>query len=1227
MAKNIKFDFNLPSYATQLVGDAKLDEAGPAEHHIASMNHLYQYGIPQIVSEGFKIECKFENQRDETDEDKSIDQISFLVRFSNVKIGKPIDHMSESQTNVLYPIKALTTNKTYSSDVYTDISVTATAYFKNSDLPPKVREDTLREQPLFKIPVMIRSALCNTYKMLDEELLQVGEDPKDCGGYFIINGVEWVISCVENILYNQIRIFKNEGFGKEIVRSEFISKPGNLYQNSGEVIIRWNNDNSITVNIFYDPLKKLFVPLFTFFRMLGYNTDQEIVESCVLTDDPYISTRMVEFLRLSLMASYDRFEESGDISQVHGTADNMRLVVDVLKNEEFKKMSFDKDGDVAYQLANSKLAQCIDTNFLPHIGLTKEDRYAKGRQLGLNIYKVFLVRLGIIKPTDRDSLLNKRVAPAGMNYAKPFKSYFNQSVVRAIRTQLKRDFEISSFSEVNLLSCIKTHNYMEKFEQLLMKAIKAGTKAKLHVGHNRDIINRLSSKQQGRKNALRTASTVRQVTTTTADNAKQTNREKVRRLFQASAIGYFCAGHSAAEGTKVGINKVMTLYTTVTLSSPKEILEHELLEEKELFIPLDTIDVPEIVRRHLHNVFVNGTWFGVTPAPLALATKFRNKRRNLQINPYVGVWWDVTQNELYLESDMGRVTRPMLIVYNNKRDSEVMSENSSSSSRHRGEQTFKQFIALTNEHVKGLMTKQLKMEDLLRIGIVEYIPANEQENCYVCPDFETLMQDKNNELHEYTHCDLPAAIFGLTALTCPYASYNQATRVTFQTSQGTQTAGRYVGNWPFRCDNDLFLQNKNEIPLSTTVTNRFIESSGLNVMVAVTCYDGFNQEDSIIMSASAMERGSYGGCKFSTYQAQLESNEIFGIPKADKTLKIKNANYEKLMPEGVVPMNCFIKHGDVLIGKMSKTTDGQFIDQSVVYHENEDAIVHNVIRTTVKGDDASNTMYRVCLRKPRPPTVGDKFSSRLGQKGIYSQGLRDADMPFDENGVRPFMIINSHYMPSRMTVGQEYESSINLINTHNGTRVDATAFKKFDIDDICAELRKIGLNQYGNSRLYCGITGEYIDAMIFMGPVYYQRLLKFVEETIYSIEHGPTDLLTRQPLDGGRKRQGGLRLGEMEVWCLDARGAMRLISEKFREHSDGTTEYICRCGRPAIVHKGNSTSDPIYRCPECGDMAEIYAVPTTVSARLFAQEIESMNFGFSRELEPFQFEKCQKPKE
>ena len=1530
--KQVVGDFSINQDDLFLVGDAEIDEKGLVNHHLSSANDLYTNGIAQIITAVFKVEKDIDNQRDSTAEDKEIDRINVLINFTDVFISRPtmINYYSGKE-EVLYPNVALLKDKTYSANLRINATIKATAYLKSGGT--KVRTDEIKNFKLCRIPVMVRSVLCNTQGCSKETLVRIHEDPSDPGGYFIIKGVEWVIDCIENILFNQIRVFKNEGYSKEIMRVEFVSKPGDTYQNSDYFLVRLLNDNQLTCEIVRDKFKNLQMPFYLLFRLLGWSDDKTMFDNIVYGYENDIAKNMINYVIDSINAKYAMLSTG---RYVYNQSDVMKLIIDEMKYTEFKYLELDEKPE-NYQIAYNALFRIVDVSFLPHIGLKPEHRPKKLRYLALIIRKLLLVRMGNMEPTDRDSYKSKRIHAAGTSYAKSFKTYFNASIIQHIKRRLVKDFRSMSFSQVDLASSVKSSVYGADFERSIMQTITSGNKSQITV-NKKSRINRLSSQLLDRKNQIAVYSTLRQVTTTSSDSSKQSERANEMRRVHMSFLGYICIIHSP-DGEKVGINKQLALFASILGATSSEVIKDTLLNDKSV-IPLHKASTTMIYEERLSNVYVNGEWIGCVKDSLTLVNKYRQLRRNFDINPLTTIYWDNTQNEAYFWVDVGRVVRPLMIVYNNNRNPEKFSGKSSK---------FEQGICITQKIIDGLKAKTIGVEYLLRNNIIEYITPEEQENCYICPFFDQLRDDKNNELHEYTHCDIPQAILGITALTSPYANHNQAPRITFQTSQCKQTCGVFTLNWPYRCDKDTFLQYTCETPLVKTVASKYIFPNGCNAIVAIACYSGFNQEDSLVVSQGAVDRGLFDGCKFTSIKDELEQHEEFGNPDATTTSDIKSGSYSKLK-DGIIKIGTKVNKGDAIIGKymrMAKTADQEMTmsDRSIIYKESEEAIVHNVI---VDRNEEDERFAKISLRKVRPVAIGDKFcltgdheilttigwqnikkitisdcvatlnqetnmidfqnptevhsfdhtgqmysvqasgvdlvttlnhkmyvrhqntsykledaqniqgkmvyykndgindiedifdftlplykhenvgsikyeektvdmdswleflgiylsdgcvdssnrvciplrmekvkskllellvnlnyeyniddnkpdhvyinnvqlsqymiqfgkshdkyipdwcytmsrrqsllllnglllgcgcgdiptggyvyfttskkladgvqilafmggytalisiktkrginqyricisncrlnkeplvggpgteeklidyadkvycitvpnhvfltrrnytyvwtgnSSRSGQKGVTGILLRDSDMPFTKDGIRPSIIMNPHAIPSRMTIGQLYESLNGNWCAATGTHTDATMFKYVDVESMADGLEKIGMNRHGYHRLYSGLTGEYIDCMIFMGPTYYQRLQKFVVDAVYSISQGPSDVISRQPLDG-KASSGGIRIGEMERDVLCSHGAAKFLQEKFFDHSDGFTEYICRCGKAAVVN----TKKNIYKCKYCKDNADISAVPTSWSSKLFMQEMETMNVGIRRHLTPYIYE-------
>lgn len=1198
-------DYSIKQDDVFMVGDSEIEQKGLVAHHIESMNDQYTRGIPEIITTIFKIEKKIENERETTPEDKEIKTIDISVQFTDVFTNRPttVDYNSGKE-KPLFPRGALIKDKTYSGNLSINAKITAIAYLKNGTV--RKREDKVEKFKICRVPILVKSILCNTHGCSKESLKQLKEDPEDPGGYFIVKGVEWVIDNIENVLINDIRVFKNM-FNKEVYRAEFRSKPGDGYQNQSYLVVRWLNDGQITCEIMIDKYKGIYFPFYLIYRLLGWNRDKDVFDHIV---EDYSDPNAVDFMNYLKDAFTAKYTHMPEGKYAYSQEDALRVISDTMKIESYAYMKVDEFPD-NYKNLHRSIFRSFDKTFLPHIGTETRSRSKKLKFLSMIIRKIFLVARGVVEPTDRDSYRSKRIHAAGMSFAKIIKTYFNAAIVLQIRRKFVKDFRAMPFSQVNLANTLKSSIFGADFERLLVQSITSGNKSELKIHSRRTVVNRLSSQLMHRKNTLNTLAILRQVTAANpGESSKQSERANRMRRVHMSFLGYICVSHSP-EGPKVGINKQMSLFTSICKSSSSEIIK-KVLREDPLLFPEEKVSILQKVTHGLSRIFVNGDPVAYTRNALDFARRYRTKRRRSEILPYTTIHWVNTEDQVYIWTDPGRVIIPRIIVYNNKRDPDVFPKGDA-------KKPFRQGIALTQSHIDKLYQKRISIEDLVKEGIVEYISAEEAENCYVCPSFDRLRENKSNELRPYTHCGIPEEIFGLSAHTSPFGNHNQAVRVVFQTGKTRQACGLYALNWPYRIDKSAFIQYDIETPLISTVANKYMNSNGMNAIVAFMCNTSYNVEDSLIMSQGAIDRGLFNCSKFKSYKTELDQKEEFSNPDISTTTDIKSADYSKLK-DGILQVGATVKNGDAIIGKHVKISKGNrsdskyiYSDRSYVYREKEVAHVQAVV---VGRNEDDEKFVKIGLRKSRPVAIGDKFSSCHGQKGIIGLILRDSEMPSTADGMRPDLIINPHALPSRMTIAQLIESMLGNYCAHAGTRVDGTIFRKPDLEGMAEKLKKLGVDEYGYHRMYNGITGEWIDAMIFMGPSFYQRLQKFVVDEVYSITHGPSDALTLQPLEG-KGNHGGLKLGEMEVWCMGAHGAPRFISEKFRDHSDGYDWPICRCGKPAVVNEYDHT----YVCNECGDDADILKIPTTWSSKLLMQELDTMNVGVRMYPKPYTYEK------
>lgn len=1169
-------------------------------HHLDSMNSFYRTGMRQIITKVFTIDRTIRNQRDKDEEDRQIDEIKYHVEFTDVKQYPPTTRKYKSgSVQVLTPAMARVKGKTYACPTFIDAKITATATLKDGST--KVRTDEVKDARIGAIPCMVGSELCNTYNCSAETLKALEEDPRDPGGYFIIKGYEWTVDNLENMAHNSFQVHKNM-HQNELARGSFLSKPGDAFENSYELIMRYLNTGAITIEITANKHNKMEIPYFLIFRALGMTRDSEIIDNIVYglhNTDP-VSTSLMSMLERAFNAPDPMF---GPLRQNTNPAEIIQFIAARITqaNTEAAK----KDDNIAKYL-NGDIASIFDTYILPHIGNGIEHRIRKLRFLGHLINKLLRVYMGIVEPTDRDRYDEsvKLVHAAGISLAKTLKTTFNYAIVQEIRNRLDKDFKSTPFSSVQMAESIKTAVNSDDLERMMSQSITSGNKT-ITIRRS-EITNRVSSQTLYRKNDLNAFSTLNTINTPNTSSNKQNERADVMRRVHPSYTGFVDPSQSADTGEGVGMSRQMTIGASITGASSGALLRAELLADPDV-IPLDDCVPARISAEKLAKIFVNGYWVGLCARSHDLARKYREKRRASEIHPDVSIVWEIAQRELYFYTCFGRVRRPLVIVYNNLEEYIDNWRNGDRTAK------FRQWVRLTHEHVQGLRRGTVTISDLRAQGILEYITAGEQRNTYIAANLDILRQNVGSLQHIFTHLDCDQALFGIVTLASPGVDHSNATRNTYFTNQRKQAAGWFALNYPYRIDKNTTFQHYCEYPLVSTLSDAETNPCGMNPIVAIISHGGFNMEDSITANASSIDCGMYNAAVYTSEKAELDKNEQFGNPDYAQTLDIKrDATYE-FTENGVVKENTVVRRNTVMIVRSSKMPKPVgtylYVDRSVVYKKNEPVFVERVIRTR-NDDDAF--FVKLKLRANRPLGVGDKMSSRTGNKGIVANLVPRCDMPFTESGLIPDLLVNPHSIPTRMAINQLIECMLSLLAAMMGTHIDMTAFRNHDIPQVMKMLEAYGVKYGGHQRMYNGRTGDWLDTMIFIGPTTYQRLLKYVIDDHYAMRTGPTNAITNQPTEG-KNMEGGLRLGEMEKDVMCAHGTARAIDEKFYTDSDGASVPICRgCGNRAIVNEKLN----LYRCKYCGDDADIANVRASTAANVLWAECAAMNVKMTFGLQP-----------
>ena len=594
-------------------------------------------------------------------------------------------------------------------------------------------------------------------------------------------------------------------------------------------------------------------------------------------------------------------------------------------------------------------------------------------------------------------------------------------------------------------------------------------------------------------------------------------------------------------------------------------------------------------------VYLNGKFVGSVENPVEFVDHIITERRKNAISNNINVRYDQENDEVFVESSKGRLRRPVIVV----RDGKPL---------------------LTEKQVSQLEKKEITWDDLVSQGIIEYLDAAEEENVLVAFKEEDLT-------HEHTHLEVtPLAILGLCTSLVPYANCSPTARINAGSKNQKQALGFYAANYHIRMDMDVNLLDYSQIPIVQSIMHPISDydkhPSGQNIVVAIMSYKGYNMEDSIILNKASIERG----LGRSTYYRPAIAEElrysgglVDEISVPDKEVKgyKSERDYRFLEEDGIISPEVFVQEGDVIIGKSSpprflsgmeeyNLTSNLRRESSINIKHGEQGIVDFVMLTE---NEEGNKLVQVRLRDQRIPEVGDKFTSRHGQKGVVGLIVNHTNMPFSSTGIIPDLIFSSHSIPSRMTMSHLIELIAGKTGALSARYVDGTTFDAEPEEQLRKELLSMGFKENGTETMYNGITGEQFQAKVFIGNMYYLKLKHMVANKIHSRARGPIQLLTRQPTEG-RAKEGGLRLGEMEKDTFVAHGASLLLKERF--DSDKVIVPICeKSGLIGYVdaRKGKAIS-PIF-----GEDSDMSYVEMSYAFKLLLDELKSIGVYPKIELE------------
>ena len=1120
-----------------------------AKHQLESFNDYIENILPNILNQYTPIVV----ESDDNDDDISIKNIKLHLLIDTLNIEDCLYCENNGVKNILYPDIANRRNYSYMSNILIDILVEINIFDGSKNiirLPSKI----LNKIIIGKIPIMVGSKYCMSTKYKKSLKCKY-----DIGGYFIINGNEKVVISQEKISPNIVQVFESKK-DKFALNVEVRSINENLFSIPKCISIKITNNidiynNELCINIPNIPNN---IPVFVIFKLLGCITDKEILYNIIDNSIPDIDEKMTNIL----IPSFEKcIDIKNELDAYRYLINNMNIYQNIT---EEKKIEY--------------INKNVINNILPHI----TNKNSKILYLGYMINKLLKCYFKLDNLSDRDSYIHKRIETPGVLIGNItyicYNKIFKDAVVLIKNEIMKKKIN----NDIDYISnVINNSNIIRIIKPLYLETT---LKSSLATG-NWGIKNNLSNNKSGVSQVLNrltfssSLSHLRRIST----SGDVTGKLIPPRKLHNSSWGYICPSETP-EGQSIGLVKNLSNSCEITHQFNSDIIRHYIKDDITSIVDINIFKYDKIKNT---KIFINGDWFGYTNKYKNILKKLKDYRKKCIINIYTSIYMDYKNNIIYIHTDRGRCIRPLLKIKNKKLlyDKIIMNK-------------------LNNKIYKW---NDLCIENDNTKCIIEYIDIYEINNILLCNKIDEL-KNKN-----YDYCEIsPSLILGLMASCIPFANHNQAPRNTYQSAMGKQAIGINTLNINDRYDTFTHMLHYPQKPIITTKYMKYFNTeklpNGTNIVVAIMTYTGYNQEDSVLISRGAIERGLFNSTYYRTYKEEENKNQltgeedIFCKPDTNQTLFPKNSNYDKLSKSGFIPENTYVDGNDIIIGKIIPTKHNiyKYKDTSISMKNNDSGYIDkNYIDTNGNGFK----FCKVRIRNTKIPEIGDKFSSRHGQKGTIGMILEQCDMPYTKDGIMPDIIINPHAIPSRMTIAQLLECLLGKSCVMKGYNGDSTAFEDKNIKNISSILEDIGFEGKSNEVMYSGINGEQLHTSIFIGPTYYQRLKHMSSDKIHSRASGPIVSMTRQPSEG-RSSYGGLRFGEMERDCMISHGATNFLQERFMKVSDEFTCYICNiCNMTCVSITYNSE----YYCINCNNYLNFTKINIPYSCKLLFQELQSMS--------------------
>ena len=1177
-------------------------------HHLDSYRDFIKNNIPNIIKSYNPITMIKYN-----DSGEIIIKIEIYVGNKNsdeIFIDRPITFDGPSP-KIITPNDARLRNLTYETHIYANVLV------KITDNDNYNYENVFKNIAIGSIPIMLHSDACILNGQGPEILKTLDECVYDTGGYFIIDGKEKVIIAQERITNNKLFTSKfndDDNFSykasikctSDVGESALAPKTVEFYlvKNTINIEEKEVNENYIpkkgSILCTFKAINGNKIPVFILFRALGVESDKDICD-LIFGDDLNEQEKLYffNFIRPSITI-----------------ASNVYTLEDAF--EYMKPITMYKTID--------HIKTALITDLFPNIPLFEN----KSKYLGYLLKQFINSCLNISNVSDRDSYTYKRVDISGYLLSELFyESYTKLS--KFIRDNLDKTYNYGAWKSYNNYDYFINDNNIYKIipSLIITKSFSRSLKGMWGLEDNDDpelgMVQDLS-----RISYIGFLSHLRNINLPLDRSIKLTSPHRLH----SQQYGIMCP-FATPDGGSVGYLKNMALLAKVTPYSDITYIK-DCLKDFKFVILIEHFN--KVLNRNITKIFLNGSYYAITYEPNLLIRTLKAYRRNNLINILISISWDIKNNIINILSDSGRCCRPLIISSkiskNNKFTNwfdmltgtiNILSDNDKNDnlyykSFYTSPKILSYFANKTDNEILDLLEKNGAM--------IEYVDIDEQDSIYIAMNYTDI-----TDFH--THVEIhPSTMLSAISSNIPLANHNQSARNVFHAAQSKQAIGVYATSFNKRFDTMSYVLHYSQKPLITTRISDYTLNNnlpnGFNVIVAIMSYTGFNQEDSIMINKHSIDRGLFSLSYYksitatskieSQYEKIIFANPILYQEKGFKINNIKSANYNHINEDGFISKGVYIPKGQkvVVIGMLSvkyvykEVKKGVFTElvKEIIYTDcsitTDNSLFGKVDKVFIgnKINDEDTKICKVRFLKIKKPEFGDKHASRHGQKGVVGMILPEENIPFTKDGIKPDIIINPHAIPSRMTIGHLVECAFAKLSCINGNFGDGTVFLPFDETLIYNNLEDLGFDKHGDEILYNGFTGKQIDTQIFIGPTFYFRLKHMVAEKMHARDIGPKVSLTRQPT-AGRRKGGGLRIGEMERDSVLSHGISKFMKESMTIRSDDYKWPVCQnCGTLAIYNPNKNNY--ILECRNCNSNKNIVEVHTPYCFKLLVQELETM---------------------